>query len=355
MTNRKYTKEQQDYIDEIRHGFTEKIFKKFAGYKNIKQYSHYFGSDKVEGIDYIECPFTGHRAGSITKRHLKVIPNIDIEKAYKLFPELAKPSEAKSKHFNEASAKLYKDEAGNHVLNEDGKPMTNAQYSSMKSIQTLKEVDENGISGYDRLGAKTRATHLSNVDDYGMNGYQQQKLIQFENGNGIKSVGEMGRYDNYKELVSYITYKSELNYQIQGYHIIKAMKDSDDFDNDYQIDHRYSRSNGFNDNVSPFLIGHPKNTQIMSISDNMKKSANNSITIEQLYNFTGYTKERSVYEYKLYFEAVTQSYKVGDGYFNLFIMKYMVDNYALTQYRDDFIEYVKEVITSDGGRYKTNL
>ena len=33
----------------------------------------------------------------------------------------------------------------------------------------------------------------------------------------------------------------------------------------------------------------------------------------------------------------------------------MVDNYALTQYRDDFIEYVKEVIASDGDRYKTKL
>ena len=38
MTNKKenYTKEQQDYIDEIRHGFTEKIFKKFADIKKHK-------------------------------------------------------------------------------------------------------------------------------------------------------------------------------------------------------------------------------------------------------------------------------------------------------------------------------
>jgi hypothetical protein len=53
----------------------------------------------------------------------------------------------------------------------------------------------------------------------------------------------------------------------------------------YALDHKFSVSDGFKNNVEPSIIAHYKNLQIISISENSKKQHNSNISLEEL--FTG--------------------------------------------------------------------
>jgi ferredoxin-fold anticodon binding domain-containing protein len=48
------------------------------------------------------------------------------------------------------------------------------------------------------------------------------------------------------------------------------------------LDHRYSISQGFKDQIDPFLIAHPCNLQMLKARINKKKNAKCDITIEEL-------------------------------------------------------------------------
>jgi hypothetical protein len=48
------------------------------------------------------------------------------------------------------------------------------------------------------------------------------------------------------------------------------------------LDHRYSISQGFKDQINPFFIAHPCNLQMMKARLNKKKNAKCDITIEEL-------------------------------------------------------------------------
>jgi len=50
----------------------------------------------------------------------------------------------------------------------------------------------------------------------------------------------------------------------------------------YALDHKYSIYDGFENNIDPKIIGHWKNLQIITISENSKKHRNSSITLEEL-------------------------------------------------------------------------
>ena len=50
----------------------------------------------------------------------------------------------------------------------------------------------------------------------------------------------------------------------------------------YDLDHKFSILDGFNNDIDPQLIGHWKNLQIIKTFDNIVKSRNSSITIEEI-------------------------------------------------------------------------
>lgn len=47
-------------------------------------------------------------------------------------------------------------------------------------------------------------------------------------------------------------------------------------------DHMYSVSEGFNNNISPSIISHPSNCKLMTHTQNNKKNAKCTITIDEL-------------------------------------------------------------------------
>ena len=47
-------------------------------------------------------------------------------------------------------------------------------------------------------------------------------------------------------------------------------------------DHMFSVSEGFKQNIDPYLISHPANCKLIIHNDNQKKKHNSSITLEEL-------------------------------------------------------------------------
>ncbi len=54
----------------------------------------------------------------------------------------------------------------------------------------------------------------------------------------------------------------------------------------FQVDHNFSIKRGFETNITPHLIGHPSNLRVISWEENLKKSNNCDITLEELINDT---------------------------------------------------------------------
>lgn len=342
---------KDEYINKIKDKLTDKDWTAIARARKRKESIHLYKPDAKEGYDYQECPITGRRMASITGRYIKTIPTTE-EEYFKYFPELKEVPEGRKEVDRLAKQKLYVDENGNHIINEStGKPMTVIEVNIMKKMETMKQVGEDGLTGIQRAGMKTRETHLNNVDEYGMNGYQQKVYNDFLAGKGIKSEKKKTLFQNYVELVNYVTYKSDHRDSIVGGATLTITRDSSDRNNELQIDHIFSKFDGYDFAQSPFMIAHPNNCWVITIQENIQKNKSSIRTLDEVYTSTGYNRERSEYEYILYTEAVEASYAAGDAYSNLFVMRYMIDNYKLPQYKNDFVEYVKSIIHSDGKRY----
>ena len=56
-----------------------------------------------------------------------------------------------------------------------------------------------------------------------------------------------------------------------------------DIEGSYHLDHKYSIFNGFINNIPPFIIANIVNLEMLSAIDNIKKSKDNSIDLETLY------------------------------------------------------------------------
>lgn len=60
----------------------------------------------------------------------------------------------------------------------------------------------------------------------------------------------------------------------------------------YHIDHKYSVSSGFKNNVPPYILSHPYNLQMLPYRDNIIKRDSSSITLEELYeNYFNYQRD----------------------------------------------------------------
>jgi transposase-like protein len=85
-------------------------------------------------------------------------------------------------------------------------------------------------------------------------------------------------FKKYRKLVTKVTNKQLLetlsNYEKRGKCGIKGA---------YQLDHKYSILEGFKNGVEPEIIGNIKNLEFIPWEENINKSSNCSITLEELY------------------------------------------------------------------------
>lgn len=253
-----------------------------------------YAPDAVEFEDYVECPVSHIRFKKIRDSHITSTLGMTLEDFDALYPNFPKSS---NKHKLDIRQKLAT------VDEETGK--TIHQLAHERAQETLRTVDENGISGYQKIGVKTRETHMSNIDENGKNGYHRIAVNAIIVGNQTKvkkgiiiDPASRDEYYRYKNIITRLTedqrktlsrgHKTGLAGEINAMH----------------IDHMYSIYMGYNNKVSPLLIGNIHNLRMIAWDVNVSKHTKSSITIEELLQKTSYTLEQSLAEYEYFMDKI---------------------------------------------------
>jgi len=172
--------------------------------------------------------------------------------------------------------------------------LTKHQLSVCKSKITLGKLNDNGVSGYIKRGQKTRETHLNAIDSYGHNGYERISIscndkkqnTRFKRGlNHFKNQKDFNRM--YRYIVDYLTTKNDN----------KPSGDRGLYT--YHLDHIYSIKDGRDNKISPYVLSHESNLQIISAKENRKKRYHSRQSLEKLLNDAEYTLEKANYEYDI--------------------------------------------------------
>jgi hypothetical protein len=131
--------------------------------RNRRRNAQLYQSGKVEGIDYVVCPVSNERMSMIKTSYIEHVLSMSVAEYDLLYPGTRGVSKARKKNIKK----------GLHKVD----PVTGKtayQISQEKSMKKLLQTDSTGLTGYQRKGQRTRATHLSKIDEFGRNGYQRQ-------------------------------------------------------------------------------------------------------------------------------------------------------------------------------------
>lgn len=148
-----------------------------------------YEDDAVEIQDYVECPISGIRFSMLNEKHITGTLGMSVDEFDSLYPKLIKVSNNHKQKVKEVLQTI-----------DENTGKTIHQTAIEKAQKTLHSVDEHGISGYKKLGQKTRATHMTNIDEHGRNGYQRQAYYRVttiqENGLTVEQNAHIKLYKN---------------------------------------------------------------------------------------------------------------------------------------------------------------
>jgi len=301
MTNK------QNTIKEIQVRQEEKIHKLKIRQESREKHGLYH-HDSIEGEDYIVCPITNVRFTKIKKGHITGTLGMTEEEYYALFPELkgAVANRLKKRISEGQKSKMAFHDDGSPVLDDNGKHLTGDQWGRLKARKKLNEIDpETGMRGYDKLGEKTKNSHLSKIDENGLNGYQRIAKDAIHKGNKTKlENGSMTRnwtypFERYERMVEYLL--KYIKPALTNNGEIKLSRVTDDEDG-WQIDHKYSIAQSWKDKVSPFVVGSIYNLDLIKKSENKEKLYSCSIELDDLLELSGYTREESEKEFEILYD-----------------------------------------------------
>lgn len=242
----------------------------------------------IENIDYVYCPISDCRMVSMG-RYITETLGMTHDEYDRLYPNNVKIAQSLSKRIKKGVQEI-----------DPVTGLTKYELGQKKARETLSTPDENGVTGYDKKGKKTKATHMSNVNAHGQNGYSQLASKAIIKGNATKitkglimPVEHRSAFKRYSDLVHYET-KVGKKIVSEGYKLGLAGEDGA-----YQVDHMYSVSSGFKNGLSPFLIGHLNNLEVLEWEDNLTKHGSSSISIDELFERTGYSRQQSQFEFEM--------------------------------------------------------
>lgn len=285
--------------------------------RNKRRNFQLYENSMVEGIDYIICPVSNERLSMIKTTYIEKILNMTVEDYDKLYPGVRTVSKKRILNISKGLRQI------------DSKSgLTKYEISQNKAKIILSTLDEDGVSGYKKKGEKTRRTHLANIDSFGRNGYSRLASKAIIKGNLTKAKNglitfedERTEYDRYRLVVEYITnkYKKEIT---EGYLIGRA--GTGDV---WQVDHRYSVLKGYKNNVSPFIIGHKINLEMLPWKENISKREKCSITLDDLLLKTEYSLEKSQIEFNNIIEIIRNDIKMGIPPNAAYVIERYLENY----------------------------
>jgi hypothetical protein len=253
--------------------------------RNRKRNEHLYLANLVEGHDYVVCPISHARLSMIKDNYIIKILEMSVEN----YPKCQRICEKRKQNIKQGLQQI-----------DAQTGLTKYETGQQKARQILKQVDSSGLSGYDKKGQRTRATHMNKIDQFGRNGYSQIASKAIIKGNLTKAKKGLitdptvrTEFLRYKAVVIYLTEKHR-NKLATGYVTGLAGKEGA-----YHIDHKYSILNGYKNKISPMVIGHLRNLEMIPWKENVSKHSRCSISIEKLLQETGYSKEKSDSEFEL--------------------------------------------------------
>lgn len=271
--------------------------------KHIRQWPNNSGkplyaNNKVEGIDYLICPITQLRKTSIRTNYTENILGMTMEQYLDIVGEDFELICSGHKNVLSKSLKELDEETG----------LTKHQLSVKKAQEKLNKVDiETGKTGHNLRTAKTVQTHKDKIDENGLNGFQRIGAKATVKGNTTKRIkGIITSEENkpafahYKNLVHWLTKQNNAHLDLSKSGLAGT-------EGATHIDHIYSVFNGFNDSVSPFLIGHSANLRTLPWKDNVVKNTKNDITLDELFEKSGYTRDKNTQEFLIIMELINNT------------------------------------------------
>lgn len=130
--------------------------------RNRKRNKHLYAPDLVEGVDYLVCPVSQERVCMIRSDYIRQVLEMDPAEYWQRYPHLPKTSQKRQDNIKQGLAK---------IDSETG--VTKHEKGIQKAQVTKTTPDSCGQTIYQKIGKKTRAAHMSNIDEFGRNGYQR--------------------------------------------------------------------------------------------------------------------------------------------------------------------------------------
>ena len=261
--------------------------------RNKKRNQHLYLPETRPGYDYVVCPVSGERLSMIKDNYITSVLGMTVEE----YPVVQRICEKRKENIKHGLQQV------------DPKTgLTRYEAGQVQARQVLKQVDSDGLSGYKKKGQRTRATHMRCVDQFGRNGYSRLASKAIIKGNKTKAEKglislDRNEYHRYKAVVLYLTNKHRSSL-VNGYVTGLAGKK-----NAWHIDHMFSILKGYQQQVSPFVIGHLTNLRMIPWQDNLSKSATCSISIEELINNCDYTIDQSLSEFDKVYHLILEDIK----------------------------------------------
>lgn len=242
--------------------------------RNRKRNRHLYTAESIEGIDFVVCPVSGERLSVIRNDYISKILGIDPNVYWKQYEHIQRCSQKRKTNIKKGLSVV-----------DDATGLTKHAISIKKSQVTKRLPDSQGQTIHQKIGQKTRATHMSNIDQFGRNGYSQNAVRNIIKGNQTKAdrglilyPHERSLYYRYKTMVLHLTTKNR-HRLLEGTDIKLGLAGEP---NAYHIDHKYSIYSGWKNKVSPLIIANIENLQLLPWKENISKHTRSSIDLEQL-------------------------------------------------------------------------
>ena len=263
----------------------------------------FYNDNMVEGIDYFVCPITGLRKSEFRELYYTGILGLTREQFCEIsgLTDLTTPSRKQR-----VSAGV------NAIDPETGK--RKCEIAQERARETLSAVDPaTGLTGYQKKGQKTRATHMSRIDEYGRNGYARNavkaiiKGIKTKRSRGILVAEDKATvFGVFKTLVHRMSKRNRK-------HLDMSKRGKAGTPGATQVDHKISIQDGFKSGVSPILLSGKGNQEVLPWEKNRKKGTACSVTHEELCILEGCTLEQSQEEFASFVVLIETEIELSNG------------------------------------------